>query len=130
MRIYWRDRGCLSEATENVGLGAPDFPETLKYPARYDAITEQHLTNPGSRVTYLSHHSQNEFISGLASETLSTINEYVKAARHFSVIVDSTIDISNTDQMSLSLRYVDGAGAPMERFIKLAELPDGSAVIF
>ena len=120
---------------EYAGLGAPDtnegnFLETLKYLARYDAITEQHLTNPGSRVTYLSHHSQNEFISGLASETLSTINEYVKAARHFSVIVDSTIDISNTDQMSLSLRYVDGAGAPMERFIKLAELPDGSAVIF
>ena len=55
--------------------GAPDtnernFLETLKYLARYDAITEQHLTNPGSRVTYLSHHSQNEFISGLASETL------------------------------------------------------------
>ena len=59
-----------------------------------------------------------------------TITEYVKAARHFSVIVDSTIDISNTDQMSLSLRYVDGAGAPMERFIKFAELPDGSAESF
>ena len=32
--------------------------------------------------------------------------------------------------MSLSLRYVDGAGAPMERFIKFAELPDGSAESF
>ena len=70
---------------EYAGLGAPDtneghFLETLKYLARYDAITEQYLTNPGSRVTYLSHHSQNVFISGLASETLSPITEYVKAA--------------------------------------------------
>ena len=44
---------------EHAGLGAPDtnegnFLETLKYLACYDAITEQHLTNPGSRVTYLT----------------------------------------------------------------------------
>lgn len=49
---------------EYAGLGVPDsnegnFQELLKLLAHYDSILEQHLTNPVSRVTYLSHQSQN-----------------------------------------------------------------------
>lgn len=104
---------------EYAGLGAPDsnegnFLQLLKLLAHYDSILEQHLMNP------VSHQSQNELIAALASETLSTIMDEVKAAKFFSVIVDSTIDI---DPFSLSLRYVTKTGNSIERFVKL-KLPE------
>lgn len=67
-----------------AGLGAPslnegNFLELLKLLAQYDALLEEHMRNPTGRVTYLSHQSQNELISALASETLSSIITEVKA---------------------------------------------------
>lgn len=93
---------------EHAGLGAPDsnegnFLELLKLLAHYDSILEQHMNNLVSRVTYLSHQSQNELIAALSKETLSTIIDEIKSAKFFSVIVDSTIDITRMDQFSLSL---------------------------
>lgn len=84
---------------EYAGLGTPDsnegnFLEHLKLLAHYNSILEQHLTNPLSRVTYLSGQSQNELLAALANETLNTKIDEVKAAKFFSVIVDSTIDIT------------------------------------
>jgi hypothetical protein len=46
------------------------------------------------------------------------------------VIVDSTIDISRTDQFSLSLRYVTENGDAVERFIQFSELPGASGEDF
>lgn len=48
-------------------------------------------------------------------------------AKYFTVIVDSTIDVSRTDQFSLSLRFVDQEGLVREHFICFEELPDASA---
>ncbi|KAJ8364351.1 hypothetical protein SKAU_G00131820 [Synaphobranchus kaupii] len=120
---------------EYAGLGAPssnegNFLELLKLLAQYDALLEEHMRNPAGRVTYLSHQSQDELISALASETLSSIVTEVKAAKFYSVIVDSTIDITRIDQFSLSLRYVTETGNSIERFIQFEELPSSNADAF
>uniref|UniRef100_A0A667Y992 TTF-type domain-containing protein n=1 Tax=Myripristis murdjan TaxID=586833 RepID=A0A667Y992_9TELE len=121
---------------EYAGLGAPssnegNFLELLKLMAQYDALLEEHMRNPATRkVTYLSPDSQNELISALASETLSSIVTEVKAAKFYSVIVDSTIDISSIDQFSLSLRYVTKTGNSIERFIQFEELQSSNADAF
>lgn len=120
---------------EYAGLGAPDinkgnFLELLKFLAHYDAIIGQHLNTSAGHISYLSHQTQNELITAIASEIMSTIINDVKTAGHFSVIVDSTIDIAKVDQLSLSIRHVTKAGEPIERFIKFAELPDSSAESF
>ena len=70
---------------EFAGLGAPDinegnFLELLKLLARYDAITEQHLSSSAGHVSYLSHQTQNELISAIACEVMSTIINYIKTA--------------------------------------------------
>ena len=54
----------------------------------------------------------------------------MKAAKFYSVIIDSTIDIGRVDQFSLSLRYVTSEGNAVERFIMVAELPGASAEEF
>ena len=49
----------------------------------------------------------------------------VKDAVFYSVIVDSTIDISRVDQFSLSIRYVNKSGKSVWPFIKFDELSSG-----
>ncbi|XP_069823176.1 zinc finger MYM-type protein 1-like [Dendropsophus ebraccatus] len=120
---------------EHSGLGDPNvnegnFLELLKLLGQYDCVLEHHLKNPGSHVRYLSSESQNELISALACEALSTIINEVKSANFFSVIVDSTIDVTRIDQFSLSLRYVTEAGNITERFVKFEKLADGCAESF
>lgn len=58
-------------------------------------------------VTYLSHDSQNEFIDLLADETKNTIIEEVKKSDFFSLMADTTPDVSHQDQLSICLRYLD-----------------------
>lgn len=58
-------------------------------------------------VTYLRHDSQNEFIDLLADETKNTIIEEVKKSDFFSLMADTTPDVSHQDQLSICLRYLD-----------------------
>ncbi|XP_065684245.1 zinc finger MYM-type protein 1-like [Hydra vulgaris] len=79
---------------------------------------------------YLSHDVQNDLIQSLASEISSTINNEVKLAQFFSLIIDSTIDISKIDQMSVSLRMVLKSGNVVERFIGFYTLENSNAEAF
>lgn len=72
---------------EYTGLGAPDinegnFLELLKFLAHYDAIIEQHFNTSAGHISYLSHQTQNELITAIASEMMSTIINDIKTAGH------------------------------------------------
>lgn len=49
------------------------------------------------------------------------LNE-VKEAQYFSISVDSTPDITHTDQLTFILRYVCTSGDPVERFLTFIPL--------
>jgi len=49
--------------------------------------------------------------------TCVIVNEII-LAKYFSIIVDSTPDISHIDQLTFIIRYVQENGYPKERFIK------------
>lgn len=56
--------------------------------------------------SYLSPEFQNEVIGALASHIVEDILDDVRSAPFFSLIVDSTIDRSKVDQLSVILRYI------------------------
>lgn len=56
--------------------------------------------------TYLSHTIKNEFIEILGENVRSKTINQVKEAKYFSVIFDSTPDISHKDQISQVFRCV------------------------
>ena len=58
-----------------------------------------------------------EFINLISQEALQQIITEIKDAKYYSVSVDSTPDISHTDQLTLIFRYVLSDG-PIERFVK------------
>ena len=74
-----------------------------------DSVLEQHLSTAARNATYTSNTIQNQIISILADQVIQSIISRVKAAKWFSVIADEVTDVSNKEQLSIALRYVDSA---------------------
>ena len=74
-----------------------------------DSVLEQHLSTAARNATYTSNTIQKQIISILADQVIQSIISRVKAAKCFSVIADEVTDVSNKEQLSIALRYVDSA---------------------
>jgi len=57
-----------------------------------------------------------------AKQVIKVIVDEVKLAKYFSFSVDSTPDISNTDQLTFTVRYVKSDGQLVERFLKFVQI--------
>ncbi|KYN20533.1 Zinc finger MYM-type protein 1 [Trachymyrmex cornetzi] len=94
----------------------------LEVIAKYDSFLADHINkvgNPGrGHTSYLSSTICNEFIQIIAHKVVSKIIDEIRDAKYFSIIVDSTPDISHIDQLSFVVRYINKSGLPVERFIK------------
>jgi hypothetical protein len=99
-----------------------EFMMSLELIAEFDPFLANHIErygNPGpGQTSYLSSTICDEVVDLLASKVKKIIVNDIKSAKYFSVIVDSTPDISHTDQLSFVLRYVGKDGLPIERFIQ------------
>jgi Domain of unknown function (DUF4371)/hAT family C-terminal dimerisation region len=81
-----------------------------------DTLLLEHLTNGPKNASYKSNTIQNELIVCCGDYIRNTILSQVKSARYFSVMADEVTDISNTEQMSLCIRYFYGSQIE-ERFL-------------
>lgn len=135
--IYWRNvlhrvvEVIKSLAMRNLpfwgsdeSFGSPhngNFLMMIETLAIFDPFLEEHIKkfgNPGKgRTSYLSSTTCDEFINLMAKQVLEKIIAEVKMNKHFSIIVDSTPDVSHTDQLAMILRYVNKQGKPVERFV-------------
>lgn len=120
-------RGHDEKSTTNKG----NFLGCLEYLAKFDTFLANHIVKYGNRgsgsVSYLSNATCDEFISIMANTIRSKLIEEVKVATYFSLIVDSTPDVSHVDQLTFVLRYVLPNGAIMERFFSFVDIHGHSA---
>ncbi len=63
----------------------------------------------------------------MGQSVLRTIFAEINAALWFSIIADEAVDISNEEQMSVSIRWVDHDYSIHEALIGLVQLPDTKA---
>ncbi|XP_040197362.1 zinc finger MYM-type protein 1-like [Rana temporaria] len=93
----------------------------LELLSEFDPFLEEHLKlygNPGKgNPSYLSANICEEFIEIMGQHVLSAILEEIKESKYYSISVDSTPDISHTDQLTFTVRYIRGC-EPVERFLK------------
>ena len=115
------------DAEENPG----NFIELVKLISSYDPVLREHLTRirmaPNITVTYLSPKIQNELIELLARHVKQKIVNNIKEAKYYSMLFDSTPDISHTDQMTQIIRYVviqEGTVQILESFIDFIPLKE------
>lgn len=83
-----------------------NFLRTVKLLAQFDPVLSKLLYSEEFKVKYLSWKIQNEIIELLASETLKVLCDEIRNAQCFTIIMDSTQDITKLDQVSFILRYV------------------------
>ncbi|GBN66677.1 Zinc finger MYM-type protein 1 [Araneus ventricosus] len=97
-----------------------NFFSCIQYLSEFDSFLKNHLErydNAGSgNVSYLSHSVCDEFIALMANEVKQHLIAEVKEAMYYSIIVDSTPDITHIDQLTFILRFVDEKGDIKERF--------------
>ncbi|KAF0710286.1 zinc finger MYM-type protein 1-like, partial [Aphis craccivora] len=97
-----------------------NFLMSMELIAQFDPFLASHISkyaNKGKGSTsYLSFHTYEQFITLMSDKVLENILKEVQTAKYFSIIVDSTPDISHTDQLSFVIRYVLD-GYPKERFM-------------
>ena len=85
-----------------------NFLASLKFLAEFDEVTKHHLHRIESGKThYLSPEIQNEFINLMGNKVRESIVGKVKQVCYFSLMLDSTPDVSHQEQVSLIVRYLD-----------------------
>ena len=98
-----------------------NFLMLIELLAEFDPFLSDHIArfgNPGKgNVSYLSFTTYEEFIKLMANKVSSQIINEVIESKYYSVILDSTPDISHIDELSFVIRYVRRGSQPTERFL-------------
>lgn len=81
-----------------------------------DCVLEEHLKTAAKNAIYTSKTTQNEFISICGNLIQRKILKKIQEVGFFSVIADEATDIANEEQLSISIRFLDGE-TPSERFL-------------
>ena len=136
-RQYWREvlkrvvavvkflgeRG-LAFRGDNELLGSPlnvNYLGILELIAQFDPFLARHIDKFGKKgsgnVSYLSSTTCEEFIDVMGEKTRQTVADEIREAKYFSVVVDSTPDLSHVDQLTFIFRFVDKKGKVVERFL-------------
>ena len=89
-----------------------------------DKVLSDHLKSAGGNATYTSKTIQNELIEICGDIIRDKILAKIRQAKYFSVIADEATDVSNDEQLSISIRYVDD-GTPTEVFVAFYECVTG-----
>lgn len=98
--------------------------------SEFDLFLTDHVKkyrNPKKgNTSYLSANICNEFIGIMEKQVLMKIVGELKAAKYFSISIDSTPDLSHVDQLTFVVRYIKD-GVPIERFLQFIPIKEHKA---
>lgn len=98
------DENCELEPDKHIGV----FKKLLQF--RIDAgdiALKNHLDNAPHNATNISPIIQNEIIEACNRIILTKLVKKVNTSKAFVLVADETADISNIEQLSISVRYID-----------------------
>ena len=82
-----------------------------------DKTLEQHVENAPRNARYISKTIQNEMISTVGMYIVDKLAREVKNSRYFSILADEAAHISNKENLSVVIRFVDSDKNIREEFI-------------
>lgn len=104
-----------------------DFIQLLRCLADQNAEIRAIMKNAPENLVLISRDIQNDIASVAAVETLSAIIEDIGDAL-FSILLDKSPDVSQEEQMSIVLRYVNNTGDVVERFMGIEHVSSATAL--
>jgi hypothetical protein len=87
----------------NVG----NFIELVRFRAQSDPLLTEHLASAPRNAQYTSKTIQNELIDVIGDTMRENLLREIKQAKFFSVMADEVTDVSNREQVSVVIRYVN-----------------------
>lgn len=119
--IFLSGRG-LAFHGDNEILGSKNMGNylgCLELIAKFDPLLSKHLDGNKGRgnVSYLSSTICDELITIMNKSVLQIIVDEITSAKYFSLIVDSTPDVTKVNQLTVAVRYVNSNGIAVERFL-------------
>lgn len=108
-------------------IGSPhngNYLGVIEVLAKFDPFLNEHLKKYANRgkgsVSYMSKTIYEEFMDLIAKSMIEQIVEDIKTSKYFSISLDSTPDVSHSDQLCLIIRYIKNT-EPVEKFIIFLE---------
>jgi len=98
-------RGHVEMVAEGICEGG-NFLAIVNLMARYDHTLKDLIQLPAHTTKYLSPTVQNEVIQLLGTTVKSSLVKQIRNAPFFSIILDTTSDITRMDQLSIVIRWV------------------------
>ena len=129
VEVFLCERGlAIRGKDETIGsVHNGNFLGIVELLSLYDPFLKRHLDTYGNKgkgtTSYLSHTICDELIKIMADKVMATIIQELQQCKYFSISVDSTPDITHTDQLSVTIRYVLPTG-PVERFLIFVPISD------
>lgn len=108
------------EQWSNVIKG--NFKDLLVLLAKHSPAISTHINNIQNKFRkerFISLDRQNLLINSIAQEITTVIRFEVQNAPFFSISIDSTFNVSRTEQVSFIIRYVEESGKINERLIAM-----------
>lgn len=122
--IKFLSRNGLAFRGSNSSLystGNGNYLSALQYLSEFDPFLASHFENiknksSSGKVTYLSSTICDEFIGIIGEKVKKNMVKELLASKYYSLIIDSTPDITHSDQLTIIIRYLLPNGKPVERF--------------
>ena len=92
-----------------------------------DKILEDHFKSAPKNASYRSKTIQNDMIESCGKYIRQIVSKEIQASHWFSVIADEASDCSQTEQLSLVLRFIDQNNMIREEFVELIKCESTSA---
>ncbi|KAL4134859.1 hypothetical protein QTP88_006560 [Uroleucon formosanum] len=111
-----------------------NFIELIKFISKYNPTLSTHLTKiqnskkKKNRLTFLSNLSQNNMLHVLGEMVRENILFRIKKSGVFSFIIDTTTDVSNIEQLSLVIRFINENEDVEERLVALENVSDARGI--
>ena len=105
----------------------PSIMVIFKHKFRVDAgdqLLKEHLETCKQNAMYTSKEIQNQIIIICGDVIRNKLLDNIRKAKFFAVIADEATDSSNSEQLSISFRFV-GNGVPQEKFLGFKECLSG-----
>ena len=121
---HWLLEGIRFEVGSDKPIRQGNFQTLLLF--RIDAgdeVLREHLFTCGHNATNVSKEIQNQIIH-ICGNIHEKILHKIRAAKFYSLIADEATDAANDEQLSTSIRFVDGY-SPQEKFLGFNECTSG-----
>ena len=91
-----------------------------------DQTLQHHLETAPRNATYISKTIQNEMITTVGAIIVNNLSQEIRDSKYFFIMSDEAADISNKENLSLVIRFLDSSKTVREEFVGFYLCEDGT----